>query len=63
MRAIADYYEALMHARRGREGDATQVTSLLDAALAKCREIGMTGWVRRADDLRQLLQDKPGASI
>jgi hypothetical protein len=52
LRAIVDYDEALMYARRGGEGDAARALPLLDAALAQFREIGMSGWVRRAGELR-----------
>jgi tetratricopeptide (TPR) repeat protein len=55
LRALADYDEALMYARRGGDGERERALPLLDAALAQFREIGMTGWVRRGDELRQQL--------
>ncbi len=50
-RAIVDYDEALMYARRSEAGDRERALPLLDAALAQFRDIGMTGWVRRAEEL------------
>ena len=55
LRAIADHDEALMYVRRGADGDRERALPLLDAALAQFREIGMTGWVRRGEDLRKRL--------
>jgi tetratricopeptide (TPR) repeat protein len=55
LRALADYDEALMYARRGAAGDHERALPLLDAALAQFRDIGMTGWLRRAEDLRNQL--------
>jgi class 3 adenylate cyclase/tetratricopeptide (TPR) repeat protein len=55
LRALADYDEALMYARRGADGDHERALPLLDAALAQFREIGMTGWLRRGADLRKQL--------
>jgi hypothetical protein len=51
MRAIADYDEALMYVRRGAEGDAARAGALLEAARPQFREIGMTGWLRDAEEL------------
>jgi class 3 adenylate cyclase len=53
LRAIADHDEALMYARRAADGDRERALPLLDAALVQFREIGMTGWVRRGEDLRK----------
>lgn len=53
LRAICDYDEALMYARRGTDVDRERALPLLDAALAQFREIGMTGWARRAEELRE----------
>ncbi|MGH9010964.1 MAG: ATP-binding protein [Acidimicrobiia bacterium] len=50
--AIADYDEALMEARRG---DAARARPLLEAARRQFESIGMTGWIRRADDLAREL--------
>ena len=55
LRAIVDYDEALMYARRGDEGDAARALPLLDAALLQFAEIGMTGWTERAEPLREKL--------
>ena len=51
LRAIADYDEALMYARRGDDGDRERAVPLLDAALAQFRTLGMPGWIRRAEHL------------
>jgi len=53
LRAIVDYDEALMYARRGEPGDAARARPLLDAALAQFRSLGMPGWIRRAEALRE----------
>ena len=46
-----------MFARRAGDGDRERALLLLDAALAQFREIGMTGWIRRGEELRnQLLE-------
>ena len=55
LRAVADYDEALMFARRAAAGDRERALPLLDAALAQFREIGMTGWLRRGEELRDQL--------
>jgi len=55
LRAVADYDEALMYARRGAAGDRERALPLLDAALVQFREIGMTGWIRRGEELREQL--------
>jgi hypothetical protein len=51
LRAIVDYDEALMYARRGAAGDGERAAPLLAAALEQFRAIGMTGWIKRADAL------------
>ena len=48
LRAIADFDQALMRTRAGHPG---QARPSLDAAAAQFRRIGMTGWLRRAEDL------------
>ncbi len=48
LRAITDYDEAPMYLRRGDAGDLARARPLLDVALNQFREIGMTGWIRRA---------------
>jgi tetratricopeptide (TPR) repeat protein len=50
LRAIVDFDEALMYQRLG---DRERAAPLWDAALRQFREIGMTGWIRRAEELRQ----------
>ena len=52
LRAIVDYDEALMYHRRGEDGETAMAAPLLDAALTQFRELGMTGWIRRAEDLQ-----------
>jgi tetratricopeptide (TPR) repeat protein len=56
LRAVCDLDEALMYARRGSPGDAERAHPLLDAADGQFEAIGMTGWLRRADQLRQELR-------
>ena len=51
LRAIVDYDEALMYARRGADGDRERAQPLLEAALAQFRILGMRGWIRRAEHL------------
>ena len=50
LRAIADYDEALMYVRRGADGDRERARELFVAALVQFREIGMTGWIARAEE-------------
>lgn len=49
LRAIVDYDEALMYARRAEQGDRERSLPLLEAALRQFRAIGMQGWIRRAE--------------
>ncbi len=51
LRAIVDFDEALMDARRATRGDRERAAALLDVALEQFRAIGMTGWIRRAESL------------
>src|SRR5262249_44528667 len=51
LRAIVDYDEALMYERRGAAGDRERAAPLLAAALEQFRAIGMTGWIKRAEEL------------
>jgi tetratricopeptide (TPR) repeat protein len=51
LRAIVDYDEALMYARRGAPGDPERARPLLDAALRQFGTLGMPGWIRRAEAL------------
>jgi class 3 adenylate cyclase/tetratricopeptide (TPR) repeat protein len=53
LRAIVDFDEALMYLRRAAPGDNERAKPLVAAALRQFREIGMTGWVRRAEELAQ----------
>jgi tetratricopeptide (TPR) repeat protein len=55
LRAIVDYDEALMYARRNSAGDRECALPLLDAATQQFTEIGMTGWTRQAEELRTTL--------
>jgi class 3 adenylate cyclase/tetratricopeptide (TPR) repeat protein len=56
LRAIVDYDEALMYARRREDGDASRARPLLDVALRQFEEIGMTGWTARGEALRSGLR-------
>lgn len=55
LRAIVDYDEALMYARRNAAGDRERALPLLDAGLSQFRDVGMTGWTRLAEELRTRL--------
>jgi hypothetical protein len=57
LRAIVDFDEALMLARRGEPGDAEAAQPLLESARRQFEAIGMTGWLRRADDLARRLDE------
>lgn len=63
LRAIADYDEALMFARRAAPGDRERASALGDAATRQFEALGMTGWVRRAAALLQRPQgwESPGS--
>ncbi len=50
LRAITDYDEALMYLRRAEPGDRNRATPLLEVASEQFRNIGMTGWIRRAEE-------------
>jgi tetratricopeptide (TPR) repeat protein len=54
--AIVDYDEALMFARRNEAGDMATARPLLDRARAQFEAIGMSGWIRRADELESHLK-------
>jgi len=56
LRAITDFDEAWMELRRGRTGNRDRALALLDAARGPFEEIGMPGWLCRADELRRQLQ-------
>ena len=53
LRAIADFDEALMYQRRSQPGDKELAAPLVEAALTQFRELGMMGWIRRAEELQQ----------
>jgi hypothetical protein len=53
--AIADFDEAIMLARRDHVGDGDRARPLIQSALLQFREIGMTGWLQRAELLAQQL--------
>jgi hypothetical protein len=55
LRAVTDLDEAWMELRRGRDGDPERALALLDAAGGPFESIGMPGWLRRAQGLRQQL--------
>jgi class 3 adenylate cyclase/tetratricopeptide (TPR) repeat protein len=55
LRAITDFDEAWMEVRRGRDGDRERALALLDVARGPFESIGMPGWLRRAEELRQQL--------
>jgi tetratricopeptide (TPR) repeat protein len=57
LRAIADFDEALMYVRRGKPGDNELAAPLLNVALTQFRELGMTGWIRRAESLQSRVRD------
>jgi len=58
MSAIVDYDEALMYVRRGRRGDRGRAAPLVEAALSQFREIGMTGWIKRGEELQRQIVDR-----
>lgn len=49
LRAIADYDEALMYLRRAQTGDQLRAGPLLESARGRFRDLGMTGWINRAE--------------
>jgi tetratricopeptide (TPR) repeat protein len=55
LRAVCDFDEAVMFARRDAVGDADRARPLLAAARKQFEDIGMTGWLRRADDVEAQL--------
>jgi hypothetical protein len=56
LRAVCDFDEAMMYARRRDTGDADRARPLLAAARQQFEDIGMTGWIRRADALTEQLR-------
>ena len=57
LRAIVDYTEAQMYQRRAKPGDIDLAAPLLATALAQFRDVGMTGWVRRGEELQASLRE------
>jgi tetratricopeptide (TPR) repeat protein len=55
LRAVCDFDQAMMYARRAGAGDAERARPLLDAAWRQFDDIGMTGWIRRAEQLEARL--------
>lgn len=53
--AICDNDEALMLVRQVASGGAERARTLLEKARSQFTALGMTGWIRRADDLSQRL--------
>jgi len=51
LRAITDFDEARMFIRRGRSGDVDRAHPLLQSARRQFEDLGMTGWLHRADEL------------
>ena len=51
LRALVDFDEAWMGVRRGQQRE--RALALLGAARAQFEAIGMSGWVRRAEELRR----------
>jgi DNA-binding CsgD family transcriptional regulator len=58
LRALVDYDEALMYVRRGRRGDRNRAAPLVAAALSQFREIGMTGWITRGEELQRRIAER-----
>jgi DNA-binding CsgD family transcriptional regulator len=57
--AISDFDEALMYLRCGGPGATDRARPLLDNALRQFSSLGMTGWVRRAEETARSLS-RPG---
>jgi tetratricopeptide (TPR) repeat protein len=53
--AIADFDEALMYLARDERGDNRRARRLVDDSRRAFEAIGMTGWIRRADELSRRL--------
>ncbi len=58
--AIVDYDEALMYFRANGPGDAEAAQTLVEPARAQFEAIGMSGWIRRADELAAQLKERLG---
>jgi hypothetical protein len=59
LRATADFDEAWMYIRRGKIDDRERARPLLATAIEQFRDIGMTGWLRRAEKLSGESVDPP----
>ena len=57
LRATVDFDEALAHARRNGPGDRERASELLEVALERFEPLGMTGWARRAQDLKRQCEE------
>ncbi len=53
--AVTDFDEALMYVRRGGAGDINRSRPLLEAAHRQFEDLGMTGWISRAEELSNQL--------
>jgi DNA-binding NarL/FixJ family response regulator len=60
--AIADFDEAVMYLRWGGSGATGRARPLLDDALRQFSSLGMTGWVRRAEQTARSLS-RPGTVL
>ena len=58
LRAIVDYDEALMYVRRARRGDRSRASLLLETALSQFRELSMTGWIARGEELQHRIAER-----
>jgi DNA-binding winged helix-turn-helix (wHTH) protein/tetratricopeptide (TPR) repeat protein len=52
LRAFCDHDEARALLRRGRSGDRPRALELLERAATRFQRVGMSGWLRRAEQLR-----------
>ena len=53
--AITDHDEARLYARRRAPGDDGRARALLDSCRRKFESLGMTGWLRRSEEVQQLV--------
>jgi hypothetical protein len=58
--AVCDHDEALMLARRRGPGDTAAAGPLLESARGQFEDLGMTGWLRRADELARRIGGESG---
>ena len=56
LRAIVDLIQAQMYVRRASPGDGELAQPILESALDQLRDLGMPGWIKRAEQLGALLQ-------